>query len=95
MLSSKAPGETVTVTFDFSALTTAVSAPTVVASVSGGNADATPSAVLTGTTQLSGAKVLQQVRAGLSGTSYELLCTATAADGSVYQLADVMPVVAL
>lgn len=95
MLSSKAPSELITVTFDFSALTTSVSTSTVVPSVSSGNADATPAAILSGTAQTSGAKVLQQIQNGVNGTIYELLCTATAADGSRYQLADLLPVVAI
>ena len=89
--SPKDPGETITVTFDFSRLTTSVSSPSVAISVEAGS-DADPEAIRSGTPQVSGALVLQQIVAGLSGVSYHLRCTATGADGSVFVIAGTLPV---
>lgn len=93
MLSIKDPVETITVTFDFSLITASVSSPAVTSTVASGGADATPAAILSGSPQTSGAKVLQKIIGGLAGTNYDLRCTATAADGSVYLLADVLPII--
>jgi hypothetical protein len=95
MLSIKNPLETITVTFDFSALTTSVASPSVTSVVSSGAVDPTPSAILSGSPQISGAKVLQKIVAGLPGAYYELLCQITAADGSVYVLSEVLPVISI
>ena len=95
MLSSKDPGETITVTFDYTALTTSVTAPTVMCTMASGIVDASPSALLSGSPQISGAKVLQKIVGGLNGANYDLKCVATAADSSIYALADVLPVVLL
>ena len=93
MLSAKSPGETVVVTFDFSALSTTAINPTVTASVDSGLPDLNPAAMLSGTPQVVGAKVLQLVTLGQAGTSYEFSCAITAADGvSRYVLSDVLPV---
>jgi hypothetical protein len=92
MLSPKDPAEIVTVTFDFSALTTSVSAPSVTCVYSSGVSDSNPTAVLSGVPQIIGTKVLQAVQLGQDATHYELRCTVTAADGSKYVLADVLPV---
>lgn len=96
MLSTKGPGETVTVTFDFSALTASVTNPSVTATVDSGLPDSNPAAMLSGALQIVGAKVLQQITLGQAGTNYELSCAITAADGaSRYVLADVVPVLTL
>lgn len=93
MLSTKAPAETITVTFDFTTLTSSVSAPVVTVFVNSGNADTTPSAIKSGSPQISGAKVLQQFTAGQAGTFYEVTCQIAAPDGSIFVLADVLPVI--
>ena len=93
MLSPKDPGETITVTFDFSTLCASVSLPSMAASVVAGPPDATPSAILSGSPQTSGALVMQKIVAGQANTTYELRCTATAPDSSVYVLAAELPIV--
>ncbi len=92
MLSSKDPGETITVTFDFSGLTSSVSAPSVTAAVGGGTIDPNPSAILSGSAQVVGAKVLQQITAGQNGTIYYLRCSA-ASGTNTFILSDYLPVV--
>jgi hypothetical protein len=92
MLSIKKPGETITVTFDFSALGASVSSPVVTSMVSSGVGDPSPSSILIGQPAISGSKVLQQVSGGVSGTYYELQCAVTMGS-NVYELADVLPIV--
>lgn len=95
MFSTKDPQEVIVVTFDFSALTATVTSPSVTASVASGKPDASPSAVLSGTPAISGAKILQTVIAGQDGTSYDLVCKVTSSDGiQKFVLSDVLPVVA-
>ena len=84
-------GETVTVMFDFSSETASVSAPTVACSVLwSATSDGSPSAVLSGSPQVSGsnaAQVLQKVTGGVDLTNYALRCTATAANGDTLVVA--------
>jgi len=95
MFSTKDTREVITITFDFAALTSTVSLPTVTVTVNSGLPDANPSAILSGSPQILGAKVMQQVVAGQTGTYYELACQITAADGfTKYVLADVLPLIA-
>lgn len=92
MFSPKDPAEIITITFDFSALSASVSAPTIsvtpVFSI-----DASASAILSGGPQVTGAQVKQLVQGGVSGAYYDLKCTVTAADGSKYVLSEILPVV--
>lgn len=85
-LSNKDPTETITVTFDFSALTSALSSPVVTCALVAGTADSNPSAMLSGSATVNGAKVLQKIAGGLDGATYDLRCSTNAADGSVYVL---------
>jgi len=93
LLSNKDPLESVTVTFDFSALTTSVSNPSMLYSSVGRVGDPAPSAIQEQSPTVSGAKVLVQVFAGISGAAYSIKCTALAADGiSYYTLVATLPV---
>lgn len=93
LLSSKDPSESVTVTFDFSALTSGVSSPVVTVASVGRQGDSNPSAILEQVASISGAKVLQQVFGGVSGCVYAIKCVALAADGiSEYALTGTLPV---
>jgi hypothetical protein len=91
-MSNKDPAETVTVTFDFTAITSAPSSPSVTVNWVAGTADSNPSAMLSGSPVVSGAKVLQQVIGGVDGATYGLRCEANAPDGSVYVAAGWIPV---
>ena len=92
MFSPKDPLEVVTITFDFSALTSSVSAPVITVTSSSGALDPNPSAVLSGVPQVNGAQVMQQVALGQDQTYYEFKCKITAADGvSKYVLTETMP----
>lgn len=95
MFSIKDPAEAITVTFDFSFLAASITSATVTASQYSGNADANPSAIVSGPTQISGAKALQKIVAGVAGTYYELTCQVTGADGNIYVLKEVLPIVSL
>ncbi len=89
----KDPAETITVAFDFAALTDTPSSPAVAATRHAGTADASPSAILSGSPVVSGTKILQKiVVGGTAGTDYLLRCHVSAPDGSVYVLAGVLPV---
>lgn len=88
----KDPDETITVAFEFAALTSTPSSPTVTAARHAGTADEAPSAILSGSPTVSGSKVFQDIIAGTAGTDYLLRCQISAPDGSVYVLAGVLPV---
>lgn len=77
----KYPGETVTVTFDFSALATACSNPVVNISVESGIVDASASSMISGAPQVSGTSILQRVTGGLAGNAYKITCQIDDADG--------------
>jgi len=93
---SKAPGERVVVTFDFSGTTASVSAPTVTC-VRHWNAPTypandTPSAMLSGSPSINGAQVLQAVVAGLDWNDYTFSCSATSAEGEILIITARLPV---
>lgn len=91
-LSPKDPAEIITLTFDFTALAAAVQSPVITAEVASGVADATPGAILSGSAQVNGTQVLQQVVGGLNGTSYRLRCQVDTPDGKRWVLSAVLPV---
>jgi hypothetical protein len=84
----KDPAEIITITFDFSALATAVSNPTITCTVFGSVADPSASAMLSGLPQISGTSVLQRVTGGISGATYKLRCVVDDADGERWVVAD-------
>lgn len=87
------PGETPTVTFDFSDETTAVSNPTVTASLlNQAVADASPGSTVSGTATVVGATVLQRLSARTAQNDYLVTCTATAANGDVLKRDAILPV---
>ena len=94
LLSSKDPAESVTLTFDFSALTPSISNPVVTSVTSVGvNGDPNPTAIVQQAPSASGAKAMLQVFGGISGCSYLVKVSALAADGiSTYTLAGTLPV---
>lgn len=90
--SAKDPDEIVTLAFDFANLTSGPLTPAVTAAWHTGEADATPSAILSGSPTISTTKILQQVKLGNAGTDYLLRCEIDTADGSHYVLSGVLPV---
>ena len=84
----KDPAEIITVTFDFSALATAVSNPVISCTVFGSVADPSASAMLSGSPQISGTSVLQRITGGISGATYKLRCVIDDADGERWVVAD-------
>lgn len=82
-IAPKLVGSTVTVPFNF-ASDLAVGETLVVASCTCSvysGTDASPSALLAGSASISGTVVSQNITAGVVGTLYELLCTATTSAG--------------
>jgi hypothetical protein len=73
-LDTKDPAEQVVLTFDFSALSTSISAPVVTCEHKNGPTDATPSAMISGSPTVTGGTVLQLVVGGQAGTDYNLRC---------------------
>jgi hypothetical protein len=51
--------------------------------------DATPSAMLSGSPSISGAKVTQMITGGVKGVTYQLICTAQTSAGQTLVLPDV------
>lgn len=79
-LSPKDPAEQITVTFDFSALLSSISAATVQCKVIFG-ADATPAAILSGSAVIAGNVVRQVVIGGVDSVVYSIRCQATGPEG--------------
>ena len=93
----KHPSETLTLTFDFGrdlGTNSLVSAATVCLNALGVS-DPTPSAVISGTSLISGTVVSQKVVGGLSGATYELQVTAVDSAGNVLLYSQLLPVVSL
>ena len=88
IFAGKASSETVNETFDFtSRLATAetLSTASVTANTYSGT-DASPSAIISGSSTISGKTVTQLVTAGTEGVTYKLICTATTSLGQTLQL---------
>ena len=94
---TKYVGERVTAEFDFArdvpAGDSVASVALVVTTVAG--VDAAPAGVLYGSSVIKGARVFQQLAAGLAGRSYRVECRATTANNNILILARVLPVIAL
>lgn len=92
MFSAKDPDEIITLTFDFTNITSAVSNPVLSITVVEGT-DPTPAAMLSGAAQIVGAKVLQKITGGVSSVRYDIRCQIDSPDGNRYVLADVLPII--
>lgn len=91
-LDPKDPEEEIFVRFEFESLTDTPSDPEVTVTRHAGTADASPSAMVSGSPSVSGSVVLQKLVDGTVGTDYLLRCLASAPDGSKYVLTGVLPV---
>ncbi len=92
-LSAKDPAEIVTVTFDFSALATSVASPVITCQAIQGREDPAASAMLSGSSVISGLTVMQRITGGHSGTTYKLRCQIDDADGERWVTADTLKVI--
>jgi len=90
---AKTPAETVTISFDFTKLAQAISAPVVTLAAHAGRADASPIGMLVGDPIIDGLLVLQQVTGVQVGTTYAITCRIDDSDGDVYELTGLLPVV--
>lgn len=75
-LDPKDVGEKYAIEFQFEPVLAAITSATVTVQLLAG-VDATPESLLDGSTQISGTSVYQRVKAGVSGCTYKLRCTAT------------------
>lgn len=92
MLSTKDPRETITITFDFSAVAKIISIATVTVSVHLGT-DANPSDILEDTPQIANNnKVLQQFKNGLNEVNYLLTVSAISETGEQFIHTDILRV---
>lgn len=94
-LGVKLAGETVKKEFDFTsrlALGETISTAVVTASVYSGT-DASPSAIISGSAAISGAKVTQALAAGTLGVTYLLLCSITTSTSQTLKLGGLLTVV--
>lgn len=95
ILGPKYAAETRTETFDFTsrlALAETLSTASVTATVYSGT-DASPSALVSGSAGISGAKVTQLITAGTVGVTYMLSCSVTTSTGQTLVLKGYMTVV--
>lgn len=92
--SEKTPTEIVLLEFDFSLLTTVIFSATITVIRVSGNADTSPSSLLSGPPVLIGGKVQQLVTGGISGTDYGITCSIKTlpASGQTLELSSVLPV---
>ncbi len=88
----KDPSEVITVTFDFSALASSASNPSVSCTVIAGKVDGSAEAMLSGTPQINGTSILQRIIGGLDGNRYKLRCQIDDADGERWVVADTLHV---
>lgn len=94
-LGAKYLGETVIETFDFTsrlALGETISTASTTAIVYSG-VDASPSAIISGTSTISGQTVTQKVTGGTLGVTYLLLCTISTSLGQTLELSAFLPIV--
>ena len=89
---TKQASEAYYIEFDFSDLcgTATVSSATVAAVVHSTGVDATSTITTVGSQSISGTSVYVWVKAGTDGTDYRITCTATASDGSIYEMEGLM-----
>lgn len=92
MISAKDPAEIITVTFDFSHLADAVSAPIVTCNLARGLPHDDIPDMLLGAPEIIGRRILQRLTGGQAGNSYRLRCQIDDADGERWVVAGVMPV---
>ena len=78
-LEPKDVGERYAIEFQYSSVLSAITSATVTVQLLAGT-DATPDDLLDGAPQISGTSVYQRVKAGVSGCTYKLRCTATDSD---------------
>jgi hypothetical protein len=88
---AKDPAETITVDFDFSAVTSTPTSPTVSVSVRLGT-EAIPSLLASGSPVISGAIVRQRFTGGADLNDYNLKCLATTPSGDRLSVDCVLPV---
>ncbi len=91
MFSPKDPAEIITLTFDFAALTMTPTLPVVTVSALTYSADPSPSGILYGSPAVTGAKITQMIRNGVSGVYYEVTCQVDSG-GERYTMTEVLPV---
>lgn len=91
-LDPKDPAEDVFVVWNFAALTDTPSSPVVTVTRHAGEADASPSAIVSGSPTISGTKALQLVVDGTDGTDYLMRCEVDGPDGQHWVLVGVLPV---
>lgn len=92
---NKQAAEAYYIEFDFDELcgTATVSSATVAAKVVSTGVDATATITTVASQSISGTSVYVWVKAGTAGTDYQITCTATASDGSIYELEGLMLVI--
>lgn len=93
ILEAKDPEESFVVAFDFLSelFGSAVSMAVVSASCVQG-VDANPAALLSGSSAIAGADVLQLIQGGVDGNTYKLRCVATLANGQKRVRAALLPI---
>lgn len=87
----KDPAEIVPLTFDFSNLATGVSSPVITVTRAAGDADPSPTSMLVGSPQVSGALVVQKAGGGLDGR-YKFRCEVNGDSGAHWALTGTLPV---
>ncbi len=91
-ISPKTPSEIIPVTFDFTSVITTVSAVVSLTVIVRAGADPDVAAMLQGAPQIQGPLVVQLIKNGVAGVTYELRCVVTGGDEK-YELAAQMQVI--
>ncbi|MEN6375544.1 MAG: head-tail connector protein [Smithella sp.] len=89
---NKQSSEAYFIEWDFADLcgSATIASATVTAKLVSTGADATATITTAGSQSISGTSIHTWVKAGTSGTDYQLTCVATASDGSIYELEGLM-----
>lgn len=91
LFDTKHPSENFAIGVDFSAHATSIVSATVAIEVASGT-DASPSAMLSGSPQIHGARVAQRIIGGLAGVTYRVRITANDAAGNIWVFERFLPV---
>lgn len=91
---TKYPAEIITITFDFSALSTSISNPIFGCVAMQGRVDSSQSAMWIGSEEIQGTKVLRKISGGQPGNTYRISCQVDDADGERWLIYDALSVMA-
>lgn len=90
VISSKSPNEIVPVKFSYSSVVSSIDSASITVTVREGT-DATPNAMKEGTPIIDGSTVIQYIKGGITGNTYNIICLADASVAA-YELNAIMTI---